>query len=107
MSYCAMVKLTPTVRKSLRLSREKTIINAWQLLQSAVGLFEQGQYPIACFLAMTGIEEAGKLFILLMAQGFKELDIQVEPPADLNERQLDKFLRNHLNKAVEAAARLC
>ena len=99
-----MVKLIPTVRKTLRLSREKTIINAWQLLQTAIGLFEQDQYPIACFLAMTAIEEVGKLFILLMAQGFKELDIQVEPPADLNERQLDKFLRNHLDKAVEAAA---
>ncbi len=100
-----MRKLTET-REILQVAREKTITNAWQLLRTAVELFEQEQCAIACFLAMTAIEEAGKLFILQLAQGdvFKVLGIQSEQPPQPNTRQLNKFLRNHLEKALQAAA---
>ncbi|OFV68788.1 MAG: hypothetical protein SCAL_000464 [Candidatus Syntrophoarchaeum caldarius] len=55
---------------------------------------------------MTAIEEIGKLFILQLVQGdvFKELGVKLEPPPDLNTKELNKFLRNHLDKALEAAA---
>lgn len=101
-----MVKLTPTVRKTLRLAREKTITNAWQLLETAVQLFEQEQYATACFLAMTGIEEVGKLFVLRLVQG-DTLEVcggQLECPPELDTKQLDSFLRRHLDKALQAAA---
>ena len=105
----AMLNLTPEVRETIRLARQKTIGNAWQLLQTAVGLLENNQYAIACFLAMTAIEEVGKLFILQMAQGdviheLSKLGFEADLPEELDAGKLDKFLRNHLDKAVQAAA---
>ena len=43
---------------------------------------------------------------LQLVQGdvFKELGVKLEPPPDLNTKELNKFLRNHLDKALEAAA---
>lgn len=102
-----MIKLTKAVRGTLQLARRKTITNAWQLLQTAVKLFEQRQYAIACFLAMTTIEEIGKVFILRIAQRdeFETLSvIKLEPLPELNTKGLYKFLRNHLHKALKAAA---
>jgi len=101
-----MKKLTKKVRQTLQLARRKTITNAWELLQTAVKLFEQQQYALSCFLAMTTIEEIGKLFILQLVQGdvFKGLGVQLEPPPELNTKELNQFLRNHLDKALEAAA---
>jgi len=101
-----MVKLIPTVRKTLRLAREKTITNAWQLLETAVQLFEQEQYATACFLAMTAIEEVGKLLVLRVVQGdaLESFGGQLELPPELDTKELDKFLRDHLDKALQAAA---
>ena len=95
-----------TVSETLQLARKKTITNAWQLLQTAVELLEQEQYVIACFLAMTTIEEAGKLFVLQLAQGdvFKALGVQSGQPPQPNTKALDRFLRNHVEKALQAAA---
>ena len=104
-----MLKLTPEIRETICLARQKTIINAWELLQTAVGLFENNQYSTACFLSMTAIEEIGKLFILQIAQGdiffgLSKLDFAENLPKELDSKKLDKFLRNHLDKAVQAAA---
>ena len=104
-----MLKLTPEVRETIRLARQKTIVNAWQLLQTAVGLFENNQCTTACFLAMTAIEEIGKLFILQMVQGdvirgLSKLGFEADLPEELDAGKLDKFLKNHLDKAVQAAA---
>lgn len=92
-----MRKLSKAVCETLRSAREKTLTNAWHLLQTTVELFEQEQYATACFLAMTAIEEVGKLFVLLC--------IQLRPPlSGLNTKELNKFLLDHLNKALQAAA---
>ena len=101
-----MVKLTPTIGKTLRLAREKTITNAWQLLKTAVQLFEQKQYATACFLAMTSIEEVGKLLVLRLVQGdaLEAFGSQLEAPPELDTKELDSFLRDHLDKALQAAA---
>ena len=104
-----MLKLTPEVRETIRLARQKTIVNAWQLLQTAVGLLENNQYATACFLAMTAIEELGKLFILQLVQGdvirgLSELGFEADLPEEFDAGKLDRFLRNHLDKAVQAAA---
>jgi AbiV family abortive infection protein len=101
-----MRKVTKAIRRTLQLARKKIITNAWQLLRTAVKLFEQEQYAIACFLAMTTIEEVGKLFILQLIQGdvFKGLGIKLKPPPELNTKELNEFLRSHLDKALEAAA---
>ena len=98
-----MRKLTKAIRETLRLAREKTITNAWELLKSAVKFFEQERYATSCFLAMTAIEETGKLFVLQLAQG----DIVKtfgDPPSELNTNNLNKFLRDHLDKTFQAAA---
>lgn len=104
-----MFDLTPDVKETIRLARQTTILNAWQLLQTAVGLFENNQYSTTCFLAMTSIEELGKLFILQMVQGdvirgLSDLDLEAVLPEKFDSRNLKSFLRNHLEKAVQAAA---
>lgn len=104
-----MMKLTPEISEIIRLARQKTITNAWELLQTAVGLFENNQYSTACFLSMTSIEEIGKLFILQLAQGdifrgLSKLGFEEDLPKELDSKKLDKFLKNHLGKAVQAAA---
>jgi AbiV family abortive infection protein len=104
-----MLKLTPELRETIRLARQKAIVNAWQLLQTAVRLFEGNKYSVACFLAMTAIEEIGKLFILQLAQGdvirgLNTFGLEVDVLQEFNSAKLDKFLRNHLDKAVQAAA---
>lgn len=104
-----MLPLTSEVKETIRLARQKAITNSWQLLQTAIGLFENNQYAPSCFLAMTAIEEIGKLFVLQMVQGdifgeLGKLGFEEDLPKELDSRKLDKFLRNHLDKAVHAAA---
>lgn len=43
-------------------AREKTAENSFNLISKSIKLFENQEYEISCFLAMTTIEEAGKLF---------------------------------------------
>lgn len=104
-----MLPLTEDVRATLRLSRRKTIVNSLDLLQTAVALYREGRYPPACLSAMTCIEEVGKLQILRFVQGdvligLRELGFDAPPPTAFDASVLDKFLRNHLKKAVQAAA---
>ena len=89
-----MTKLDATQRETLRLASKKTVANSWKLLQTAVELFEKEQYPVACFLAITSIEEAGKLFLMHFTQG---------EDSSPDFKALDKLFRNHNGKAVQAA----
>ena len=101
-----MTTVTESVNKLLWEARQKTATSAWDLLENAVLLFKQGIAHLSCFLAMTCIEEVGKLIVLRMAQGLR-LDgfgFEVEPPKTLNEKSLRRFTRDHLKKAVRAAA---
>lgn len=101
-----MTTVTESVNKLLWEARHKTLSSAWDLLANAVRLFEQGITPLSCFLAMTCIEEVGKLIVLRMAQGLrlKGFPSEAEPPKTLNEKSLRRFTRDHLQKAVQAAA---
>ena len=100
-----MKKLTSEQRQTIKIAREMTLNNAWQLLQNAVHLFEKKQYAVACFLAMTAIEESGKLFVLQLVQGdlLKIIHGYTYVPQP-DPQQLQHFLRNHLDKAIQAAA---
>jgi len=101
-----MKMLTKEQVSIIKLARENTINNAWYLLRTAVDLFEHKQYTLSCFLAMTAIEETGKLFVLQMIQGdllrilYKDINRPLEP----NLRELQKFLKSHLGKAIQAAS---
>ncbi|MGI0015782.1 MAG: AbiV family abortive infection protein [Nitrososphaera sp.] len=99
------MRLSDTVLKTIREVREKTLVNAKQLLETAVNLFENETYPIACFLSMTAIEELGKLSVLAMAQvdSLKRFGLPVDANPEVNCKALNKFLRNHVEKAAEAA----
>lgn len=101
-----MKKLTDEQVQIIKLARQKTINSAWQLLQNAVQLFEKKQYALACFLAMTTIEEVGKLFVLQLIQGdlLKIVNARATRPAEPDLKELQRFLRSHLEKAIEAAA---
>ena len=103
------MKLTPDLKDTIRLARQKSIINAWELLQTAIWLFENNRYSTACFLSMTAIEEIGKLFVLQMEQvdvfrWLRKLGIDDDLPSELDYKELRNFLRSHLEKAVQAAA---
>jgi AbiV family abortive infection protein len=75
-------------------AREKTAENSFSLIHKSMKLFEYEEYEISCFLAMTAIEEAGKLFQmrLFSLYGTEE-----------DYKSLEKFLRNHIDKVIEAA----
>jgi AbiV family abortive infection protein len=97
-----MTKLDATQHETLRLARKKTVANSWKLLQTAVELFEKEQYPVACFLAITSIEDAGKLFLMHLTQG-EDLVCLGFPEPSPDFKALDKLFRKHNEKAVQAA----
>lgn len=101
-----MTVIDETLKNLIQEAREKTALSATDLLATAVRLFEEGIIPVSCFLAMTTIEEVGKLIVLRMAQGVRLQGYpgDVEPPQVLDEAALRNFTRNHLQKAVQAAA---
>jgi len=94
------MKRTSAYGETVRLARKRTITNAWKLLQTAVELFEQENYPHSCFLAMTAIEEVGKLILLSLIQTVEIL----EPAAAINSKPFNKSIRDHIKKSILAAA---
>ena len=100
-----MRTLSKKLLKAFQLAKEKTITNVWQLLQNSIQLFEKEQYNIACFLAMTSIEELGKFVILYFLSGvdIEPFNIKIEPPDKLDPMELNKFLRHHTRKVRIAA----
>lgn len=104
-----MFQTTPTILNTIRIARQNTIFNSWELIQTAIDLYEKKNYAIACFLSMTAIEELGKPFKLLMVEGnqtekLNELGYSVKNIEELDFSDLYKFFKNHLDKAVQAAA---
>jgi len=75
-------------------AREKTAENSLNLIKKSIKLFESNEYEISCFLAMTAIEEAGKLSQMKLFSIFGTED---------EYKKLEQFLRNHIDKVVEAA----
>jgi len=98
-----IVRVNETVRLVIRQAREKILPNCASILEEARKFFEQTRFPRACFLAMTAIEEAGKLTVLRFiahdtAEKFGFC------PSEVNLGALDAFLRDHPEKAREAVA---
>jgi len=73
------------------------------LIKESVLLLEEGRYPGACFLAMTSIDEAGKLTVLrfFAHKRAQELGIPELPAGD--PKAIIGFLRDHSDKAAQAA----
>jgi AbiV family abortive infection protein len=88
----------PSIRQTIQKGRQQIYWNALRLVRDARELFRFQRHPLACFCAMTAIEEAGKLFLLMVAQGDPLAGLGFEPPdpSRINTKKLQKFLHNHL-----------
>lgn len=75
-------------------TRRKIIENAENLLNESVSLYNLGFYSRAAFLAMTCIEECGKLWLIRLAS---------INPTQIDLSQLNKELRNHTIKTLNSA----
>jgi len=92
------------MQASLRTWREKILENALFQLRVARGLFEKDAPPTACFLAMTAIEEAGKLPLLIVTTGWvREFIGPLVEPTPAWVRRVQQYLRGHPEKARQAA----
>ena len=88
-------------------ARAKITDNSWNLLDTAVNLFHRKQFNMACFTAMTSIEEAGKAYILYIANLDVEklfADILGGTIIELDTKVLIKRIKDHLSKATDIVA---
>lgn len=90
------------VRASMAEGRVRLLENCADLLAEAADGFGNGRFPRACFLAMTAIEEAGKLAVLRFFAHAQAQKIGIDPQ-DVDLAALSEFLRGHPEKAREAA----
>jgi AbiV family abortive infection protein len=86
----------------LKSAREKTIENAWSLIKTAVSIFSDNNFPIACFLAMSAIEEMGKIYNILLTE--IDANISMNKIRNNNKQNIKKDFYNHTEKAVKAAS---
>lgn len=84
----------------LQSAREHIISNARCLAEASIELFEAERYGPSCFLAMTSIEEVGKLFTLRLLQ----ISLNDSYPSDVDKGKLKSFLHDHTGKAISATA---
>lgn len=94
-----------TGRKVLNMrvrTKENLLLNCDLLLSESVGLHKIDHFPRSCFLAMTAIEEAGKLCLCLNPAPFKESSIS----SQMTQGELHKLFRDHPAKAAEATVTL-
>jgi AbiV family abortive infection protein len=82
---------------TLESARGKILYNAHDLIKLAVKMFEQESYPVSCFLAMTSIEEIGKLIL------FRPM-LECPDDSTIEVKGLNKIIRNHIDKAITSAA---
>jgi AbiV family abortive infection protein len=97
------VERTDAVGASLRMWRSKILENALLQLRGARGLLEKGNFPVACLLSMTAIEEAGKLPILIVTADRVRKLIGADEPTSKWLRRVQRYLRDHPEKARQAA----
>lgn len=98
------IRLTEELKSVIRQSRHKILDNCLSLLGESLQFFENDRYPRACFLAMTAIEEAGKLAVLRFV-AHKRLELLgVRDPSIIEGVKIVQYLRDHESKAREAAA---
>lgn len=98
------IQLTEDLKNVIRTCRHKILDNCMSLLRESVELFAKQCFPRACFLAMTAMEEAGKLTVLrfFAHRQFEVCDLP--EPIEMDQRRIMAFLRDHVDKARLAAA---
>lgn len=83
-------------------TKEALLLNCDLLLRESIVLYRANCFPRSCFLAMTAIEEAGKLLLWLSPPPLKG-------PSDFSQMSQDevqKLFRDHPAKAAEATVTL-
>lgn len=85
------------------IAKQKLLHNCDLLLNESIELYKLDHFPRSCFLAMTAIEEAGKILTLWLNPGHIK-----GPPnfSKMSRTEIGKFFRNHSGKALEATLAL-
>ena len=97
------VPLDDELRAAIKDCCLRILENCADLIEEGSAKFREERFPRSCFLAMTAIEEAGKLSVLrLVARA--ELEQLGTSPRELDVKGLCGFLRDHPKKARQAAA---
>ncbi|GAA3880146.1 AbiV family abortive infection protein [Haloarcula argentinensis] len=94
------VEITADVIELIDEAREETLHHAREQVRTAITLFSSGAYEPACFLAMTAIEEAGKVGLLQFIRGNQFWGT----PSRINTDELRSILSDHQGKALRSAA---
>jgi AbiV family abortive infection protein len=88
---------------ALQAWREGILRNALSQIREARTQFERRSFPTACFLAMTAIEEAGKLALQVVTADWARRRIGVGQPSEEWVRRVQRYVRSHPEKARQAA----
>src|ERR1700722_5914671 len=96
------VPLDDELKTAIRDARLRILENCADLVEEGRHAFGRGRFPRSCFLAMTAIEEAGKIAILRFFTHAEAERLAINQ-SELDVKGLDKFLRCHPEKAREAA----
>lgn len=82
-----------------KINKQKLLHNCDSLLCESIELYKGNHFPRSCFLAMTAIEEAGKILNLWLNPGFFK-----GPPdySKMSQAEIKKFSRDHADKAQKA-----
>jgi AbiV family abortive infection protein len=99
-----MVRIDEQRRDTIREARRSVTLNAARMNREAVQLFQQGEYPLACFAAITAIEETGKAVLLRHVEGTEMEELGIEPPEKIHAGEVENFLIDHREKALMAVA---
>lgn len=94
------VEVTPDIIELIDEAREETLHHSREQVRTAMDLFSSDDYESACFLAMTAIEEAGKVGLLQFIRGNQFWGT----PSRIDTDELRSILSDHQGKALRSAA---
>lgn len=98
------IPLDDELRAAIGNAKRRIVENCTDLIEEGTEKFREERFPRSCFLAMAAIEEAGKLAILrVFAHAGAARQPGMNPP-ELDANRLGAFIRDHPQKAWEAAA---
>lgn len=91
------VEVTDSIIEIIDDAREEALENARSQVETAMELFSLEYHEPACFLAMTAVEEAGKVGLLQFIR-------MMRTPLIVDTSELRSILSNHQKKALRSAA---
>lgn len=94
------VEISDDIIQLIDEARRETLTNARNQVSTAIDLFTADAYQISCFVAMTAIEEAGKVGLLQFVRGNQLMGT----PSKVNTKELRSILSDHQGKALRSAA---